>query len=532
MRRRHFLTTLLAPVCVMLSACTSEEQQSAPSKPPLRVVKIAMAVPPEARDVAQEVAEAFNLASAKSQGEVRVALEIREGGSLSTGLRIAEGKTSLGLWLAPSSLAVAVANRRGEPAGVRLEQCASVMSTQAAVVYRTSDAFQLKELPRPLNLEELYMRLSLHEKGALQPPVLVGGAPQLSTSGFAGLLLTAAIASKSAVGHLTSESVMTHDAMRKRTELLSPFVHYFTSDRHMLSWLQGLDGGRAVLALSTTQELERPGVGSKGLLEALPIDAPALALDYPLCSVGSPYQKELDREAVRVIQKFFLSDHVQEIVKRHGFKTRVDLLETPSPAMVDAIESLLADWPVRKSPTGLTVVLDTSTGVKGSLLTTLSKYIVQIARDIPGNRGINGLITCAQTPEKVIVAGGAGSVLDEAVKGFHASGGLALRDCLLEALQLAAFNTATTGVAQRREIVAFITSDDTSSQMPLERFLQVASQLTRQSRPGIHVIGVGQTIEQFGRVPQLVHDLGGRFLLAPQGEPLANVVAQVSQVIE
>lgn len=532
MRSKSLFSTLLTALSLTLGACTSEEPKAAANKSPQHVVRVSMAVPPEAHGMAQEVAELFNVASAKTQGDVRISLEVREGGAVSTGLRIAEGKAALGLWLAPSSMAVAVANHRAEPVGIRLAQCSSLMSSQPALVYRASDAFQLSEVARPLNLEELFMRLSLREKGSIQTPVFIGGAPLLSTSGFAGLLLTGAIASKSAVSHLTSEAVNSPDSMKKRTELLSPFIHYFTSDRHMLQWLRALDGGRAVLALAITQEVQSHVSQEESPLEVIPIDAPALTLDYPLCVISSAYQKDVDRQAAGAVQQFFLSDHVQEIVKQYGFKTRMDVAESPQPTMVEAIETLLADWPLRKSPTGLTVVLDTSTGVKGSLLATLSKYVGEIAREIPGNRGINGLITCGQTPEKVIVTGGIGGVLDETLKGLHASGGLALRDCLLEALQLAAFNTATTGTPQRREIVMFITSDDTSSQVPLDRFLQIASQMTRQSRPGLHVIGVGSTIAQFGGVPEMVQGLGGRFFLAPQGEPLANVVAQVSQVIE
>ena len=325
---------------------------------------------------------------------------------------------------------------------------------------------------------------------------------------------------------------MQPDALAKRSELLAPFGHFFTSSRHMFSWLQGLDGGRSVFLWTTAQEAQLWGTGGAQPLKVISLDSPALTLDYPLCVVDAPLQRPQEHDAAMAVHNYFLSDSVQDLVKRHGFKPRLDIPQQPQTEVVEALTQVLEDWPQRRSPVGLTVVMDSSMGVKGSLMTNLTKSIEQIAGGIPGDRGLSGLITCSQTAEKLIVSGGSTSAVSDALKGVHASGGLAFRDCLLEALQLVAFNTATTGTQQRREVLAFISGDDTSSKVPLDRFMAAAAQLMRQNRPNLHVVGVGSDINAFGEIPRIVQSLGGKFFLASQGEQLNNVVAQVRQVVQ
>jgi hypothetical protein len=237
-------------------------------------------------------------------------------------------------------------------------------------------------------------------------------------------------------------------------------------------------------------------------------NSPAVALDYPVCTISSKSDSSQDLESVKVVREFLGGKEFQEMVASSGFAPALDG-NGANPQVGLAARTLLSLWPQIRRPSMTVFVLDASIKTDRPTMETIRREVKMFIESRPSQTDSVALISASSNPEILSEPQVSAELLNIALNKISTTGGNAIRDGIQTAFTLFADLTSNN---YRRSVVVFTSSKDTSSQTSITQLTNRATQLVGRKNVDLFVIALGAPKADFGELPELTKEVGGTFI--------------------
>ncbi len=489
---------MLSLVALGVSGCDSEiAQQPVPSAS--SVYTIHMLYPPETRPLMLSAIERFNAKNLLiSNGSLaRVAGTTYDDYAATVPLTTATHQVSLLLGPLPIDTS--------QYPDKEARRCEPLMSTRLGIAARPIDTFSFPTDRERLSLASI---VAPYKEVADPRRDVIVGAPRFSSSGLVAALTTAASAARVPLEQLTAQTITENRAsLRSAQERVR---NYTIDDRAGLEWLANREGGAPIIAVTTESSFEaHKRSKSPAPLEWVPINTPAVSVDYPLCEPSPRTDTQQRLETTRLARSFFSSEEFKELARAAGFSPTTPTASSSQGAPSGAVRQLLAEWPQIRTPTSTVFVLDTSIKTDLATIETIRREISFFIDARPSKDDSVAIVTTSSQSEVAREPTTDAELLNLTLSRLSTSGGSAVRDGIDAAFNLFEGTYAT---PSRHSIIVFTSTGDTSSQTTVEQLRNRASQFVGRRNVDLFVLGVGGAEQDFGELPALTKEAGGHFL--------------------
>ena len=502
--RTTVATTLI--VSASLSAfigCNQQENSTNATPQQIKIHSIRMIYPPEARTLMSGAVQRFNAKNVQIANGSIIRLSASSFDDLAGVDKIGTPQAPASLWIAPLT-PIAAAFAKGSQPDSTLTDCTSVMSSPLGVSYRPIDRFALPTDPSQITMQSVMERPAGTSTYKL---AVVTGSPRFTSSGLLAALATASYETSTPLQSLTSDAI-SNGQDRIRNSQIS-IRNYFISDFDTLNWINDRLGGEPLVALTTEQSFkDHQRYTPQTTLEWSRTNSPAVALDYPLCTISSKSDSSQDLDSVKAVRDFLGGKEFQEMVASSGFAPALDE-NVANPQVGLAARTLLSLWPQIRRPSMTVFVLDASIKTDRPTMETIRREVKMFIESRPSQTDSVALISASSNPEILSEPQVSAELLNIALNKISTTGGNAIRDGIQTAFTLFADLTSNN---YRRSVVVFTSSKDTSSQTSITQLTNRATQLVGRKNVDLFVIGLGASNADFGELPELTKEVGGTFI--------------------
>ncbi len=516
MSTRHRLT--IAPRClglsVLLAVTTSalgligcQPQEAAQKGPePVKTHTIRVIYPPEARPLLASAIEGFNRKRLPLANGSIAQLTGATFDEYTATAQIGFPSLPASLWIAPLSSLTSAAPRILET-DPEIGSCQSIMSTRLGVAVRLIDTFTLPPDRSQIPLQYLLMP---EQPTTGSTPSVIVGSPRFSSSGLLTALLAAAEIVKTPLIQLSSDAISSRISEISKTQ--RNVRSYFTSDQDALTWLAAREGMTPIQIVTTEQASKVfASNGQTPKLTWVPLTTPDAVLDYPLCAITAKNSKVEDLETAKLARSFLSSEEFASLVSASGFSPPTSAIPTSNESRGAATHALLVAWPQIQRPASTVFVIDTSIKTNRAVVETLRRELKLFAHRRTAPTDMISIVSASSDQQVSREPTADTELITLAIDRLTTAGGNAIRDGIETAFNLVGDSSASNF---RRSVIVVTSGTDTSSQTTVDQLRNRASQMVGRRDIDLFVIGLGDSEQAFGQLPQLTREVGGTFILS------------------
>lgn len=468
------------------------------------VLRIRAIYPREAAALASEAITLFNDSHFTTKEGIPLTVTGASFDSIPDLKNLLAGDPPAQLWIAPLA-AIRYAQELSD-APLTPSLCAPLMSSSLGVAFRSVDAFGPLASPQGVSAAALFTPESTSLSGVDRS--LIIGSPRFTSSGLASLEVAASLALRKAPALLNRDDIDVNVPPLRATQRTVRSL--FLSDTDALAWLANSHGGQPLALITTAQQFEVSRSRQRDLsLRWSPFNEPHYEVEYHRCLIDRRSAPLLSDDVRDILTSFFSIEKIGERVATHHFHPlKQGARERGAQGAV--VQSLITHWSEIARPAVVTFVLDTSLRNSRDRFESIRGEIQRFAGGAAADKLSIGIVPTTTTINRPLAPTNDKRRLSRSISALSTSGTNALWDALGTALT---FTSDLDLRSYRRAIVVITSSDDITSQFPLDQLTARARHLVTQRGVELRVLAIGESPGEFAKTRTLVETVGGHFNL-------------------
>ena len=458
---KRFMLVALAAAAISLCAIGCKRGSNNVPKPKGKQINLSVVISPDIARLWKKI-RSEHLADLSLPNGLGIQIVTKVASGIEAARKISTGELKTHLWLAPSTSLVNLANSQLVNLGPKQIECEAIFSTPVVIAARPSSQSTLRANKRTISWRDLASTSQLASSTKLDSSSGMSSLyfnhplPTHSVAGLTSFIQLAQLIAAPQDTPLTESIVESSSFERELRRIESYVTDYGTSSYQHLERLADSPENRLHFSFATEQLVATFNIAkakiSRSLLALYPTEG-SHWLDYSICRSKADWYTAAHRAASAVLLEKLLSEQVQTLFMRGGFrpqnvkvKPQAPLLKTfgvdPSqlskvfqPVSGKVLDKLLELWPNVRRPSAAVFLLDSSGSMEGQKLRR-GKDLFRNLLALAGKNDLRALIKFASDSELAAPLSGDFKKTIEAVDGIQAAGGSAVYDALKRATQM------------------------------------------------------------------------------------------------